>query len=125
MEWPANVCATSMNINLRVVPVDLSTFTQFVKNFSSDTQGLIAVGPIIELYYDNVALLKPIKFTMPMIVHTKKPAVVLKPVASEQEKPDEETINQISQQEMFLKQQESIFRAVLGEGSIRLKSNLS
>ncbi|CAF1133282.1 unnamed protein product [Rotaria magnacalcarata] len=118
MEWPANVCSTNLNINLRVLPVDLPAFTQFIKNCSSDCQGLIAVGPIIELQFDNVSLLKPIKFTLPILVQAKQKVAPIKPTIVVQSQTLQETPTTTpSQQELILQQQQSIFKSVLGDDS--------
>ncbi|CAF3425125.1 unnamed protein product [Rotaria socialis] len=118
MEWPANVCSTNLNINLRVLPVDLPAFTQFTKNFSSDCQGLIAVGPIIELQFDTVSLLKPIKFTLPILVQTKQKVAPIKPTTVVQAQAFQETsTTPASQQELILQQQQSIFKSMLGDDS--------
>src|SRR5690606_32845863 len=66
MQWPTNVSETDFRLNLRVQPVELSTFTQFSENYSHECQGLLAVGPIIDLHSEDIELLKPIQFTLPM-----------------------------------------------------------
>ncbi|CAF2739920.1 unnamed protein product [Rotaria sp. Silwood2] len=120
IQWPRNVCSTDFHINLRVLPVDLPTFTQFLKNFSNECQGLLAVGPIIELHYDDITLLKPIQFTLPMLVQTKKKVISTKPAVvesptSQQTTTTTTTTDQPSQQELILQQQQSIFKSLLGE----------
>ncbi|CAF3790122.1 unnamed protein product [Rotaria sordida] len=115
IQWPKNVCSTDFHINLRVLPVDLPTFTQFSKNFSNECQGLLAVGPIIELHYDDITLLKPIQFTLPILVQTKKKVKSTKPTTVESQASQQTTTNQPSQQEIILQQQQAIFKSLLGE----------
>ncbi|CAF3343764.1 unnamed protein product [Rotaria sp. Silwood1] len=115
IQWPKNVCSTDFHINLRVLPVDLPTFTQFSKNFSNECHGLLAVGPIIELHYDDITLLKPIQFTLPILVQTKKKVIPTKPTTLESQTSQQTTPNQPSQQEIILQQQQSIFKSLLGE----------
>ncbi len=120
MQWPINVCQTDFNINLRIQPVDLPTFTQFSENFSHECHGLLAVGPIIDLHLDDITLLKPIQFTLPILVQAKKKNNTSAKLTSiESNTPRQTTPNltsQLSQQEIILQQQQSIFKSMLGEG---------
>jgi len=119
MQWPMNVCQTDFHINLRVQPIDLPTFTQFSKNFSYDCQGLLAVGPIIDLNFDDVTLLKPIQFTLPILVEPTKKATSAKPTIIESnvsQQPTKNSTSQPSPQEIILQQQQSIYKSLLGEG---------
>jgi hypothetical protein len=124
MHWPKNVCETDFHINLRVQPVDLPTFTQFTQNFSHECQGLLAVGPIIDLHFDDITLMKPIQFTLPILVQTKNKGLSTKPTIIESNAPQETKTNstsQPSQQEIILQQQQSIFKSMLGEGNFIFK----
>ena len=117
LQWPVHVCENNFRMDLRVQPVDLSTFTQFSQNFSYECQGLLAVGPIIDLTVEDVTLLKPIQFTLPIFVQTKKKVGPTKPTVIETNVPPPgTTTNQPSQQEIIFQQQQSIFKSMLGEG---------
>ncbi len=119
MHWPNHVCETDFHINLRLQPVDLSAFTQFSEHFSHECQGLLAVGPIIDLDFDDVTLMKAIQFTSPILVQAKKRVTSAKPTMAEQNPSQPTATNstsQPSQQEMILQQQQSIFKSMLGEG---------
>jgi len=119
MQWPINVCQTDFHINLRIQPVDLPAFTQFSENFSHECQGLLAVGPIIDLYFDEITLIKPIQLTLPILVQAKKKDTSVKQAIIESNTPQQITRNSISQpsqQEIILQQQQSIFKSMLGEG---------
>lgn len=116
LEWPLNVSERDFQMNLRILPIESSTFTQFSKSFSSECQGLLAVGPIVEFQLDDITLLKPIQFTLPMLVQTKKQTVSIKPPVLETQSSEQITAGQPSQQELILQQQQSIFQSVLGEG---------
>lgn len=119
IQWPKNTCDNDFHINLRVQPVDLSAFTQFTQNFSHECQGLLSVGPIIDLHFDDVTLTKPIQFTLPMLVQTKNKGLSNKVTVIESNTPQETKTNstsQPSQQEIILQQQQSIFKSMLGEG---------
>jgi hypothetical protein len=114
-----NVCQNDFNINLRIQPVDLPTFTQFSHNFSHECQGLLAVGPIIDLNFDDINLLKPIQFTLPILVQAKKKLTSAKSAMIDSNTPQPTTTNstsQPSQQELILQQQQLIFKSMLGEG---------
>lgn len=100
-----------------IQPVDLPTFTQFCHDFSYECQGLLAVGPIIELNFEDTALLKPMQFTSPILVQPKKKKnVVSKPTTDETNNPQPVSTSQPSQQELINQQQQSIFKSMLGEG---------
>lgn len=116
MQWPANAYKTDFNVTLRILPIELSTFSQFLKNFSNESQGLLAVGPIIEFHADDVDLSEPIKFTLPMLVQTKKQTKPMKPIVTETSASAQPISGQPSQQEIFLQQQQAIFKSMLGEG---------
>jgi hypothetical protein len=122
MQWPANVSETDFQVNLRVQPVDLPAFTQFCEKFSHECQGLLAVGPIIDLNFDDISLLKPIRFTLPILVQAKKTASPPKTVVFEANVPQQTTnsTSQPSQQEIIFQQQQSIFKSMLGEGKSRI-----
>ena len=120
MQWPVNVCRTDFQIEIRVQPVDLSAFTQFLQKFSNECQGLLSVGPIIEFNFDDVPLLKPIQLTLPILVQNKKKALTVKPTIVESTTPltptTADATNRLSQQEIIFQQQQSIFKSMLGEG---------
>ena len=117
MQWPANVSETDFRLNLRVQPVELSTFTQFSENYSHECQGLLAVGPIIDLHSEDIELLKPIQFTLPMLVQTKKNSIPTKTIMTETNIPaTPNSTSQPSQQDIIQQQQQSIFKSMLGEG---------
>jgi hypothetical protein len=122
IQWPAHVCENNFQLNLRLQPVDLPTFTQFSKNFSHECQGLLAIGPIINLNFDDITLSKPIQFTLPILAQAKKKVTSAKPTMIESNTV-QSTINnstsQPSQQEIVLQQQQSIFKSMLGEGLFR------
>ena len=84
-----------------------------------ECQGLLAVGPIIELSFDDINLLKPIQFTLPILVPPKKKHPSTKSTrtpANESTVPQPSSISQPSQQETITQQQQSIFKSMLGEG---------
>ena len=116
MQWPINVCPTNIRLNLRVQPVDSPAFTHFTENFSHECQGLLAVGPIIDLNCDDTTLLKPIQMRLPIFVQTKKNEGHNKSTGIESNVPQRTTTSQSSQQEIILQQQQSIFKSMLGEG---------
>jgi hypothetical protein len=115
MYWPKNVCETDFQINLRVQPVDLPAFTQFTQNFSHECQGLLGVGPIIDLHFDEINLMKSIQFTLPILVQTKNKGLTTKGTNIESEIKSNTTSSQPSQQEIILQQQQAIFKSMLGE----------
>ena len=115
MQWPRNICQTNIRINLRIQPVDLPAFTQFSENFSHECQGLLAVGPIIDLDCDEINLLKPIQLKLPILIQTKKNEGSNQSTGVESNLP-QRTTSQLSQQEIILQQQKSIFKSMLGEG---------
>jgi hypothetical protein len=119
IQWPVNVSETDIRLNLRIQPVELSTFTQFSENFSHECRGLLAVGPIIDLNSEEVTLLKPVQFTSPMLVQTKKNAIPTKPITTESNVPTTNSTSQPSQQEIIQQQQQSIFKSMLGEGKLK------
>lgn len=121
VQWPRNVSENDVRLRLRVQPVELSAFTQFCQHFSHECQGLLAVGPIIDLNADDVSLLKPIQMTLPILVQAKKkvsPAKVniAEPSANNPSASTGHGTSQPSQQEIIFQQQQSIFRSMLGEG---------
>ena len=115
IQWPKHVSENDFQLNLRVQPVDLPAFTQFTQNFSHECQGLLGVGPIIDLHFDELNLIKPIQFTLPILVQTKHKGLTNKGTTIESEIKTNST-SQPSQQEIILQQQQSIFKSVLGEG---------
>ncbi|CAF1395614.1 unnamed protein product [Adineta ricciae] len=117
LQWPKNVSHTNLRLNLRVQPVDQSVFTQFSDNFSEECQGLLAVGPIIDLDCDDVTLLKPMQFKLPILVQTKKNDGILRSTGMDSNIPQRANTSQLSQQELILQQQQSIFKSMLGEES--------
>jgi hypothetical protein len=112
LQWPKNVSQNDFRIDTCIQPVDLPTFTQFCKHFSHESQGLLAVGPIIELKFDDINLLQPI------LVQTKKKKIPSppKPTTDAANNPPPAPTSQPSQQEMIVQQQQSIFKSMLGEG---------
>jgi hypothetical protein len=118
LQWPKNVSQNDFRIDTCIQPVDLPTFTQFCQHFSHESQGLLAVGPIIELNFDDINLLQPIQFTLPILVQTKKKKTPSppKPTTDAANNPQPTPTNQPSQQEMIAQQQQSIFKSMLGEG---------
>ncbi|UJR26493.1 hypothetical protein I4U23_007820 [Adineta vaga] len=118
LQWPKNVSQTDLRINLRIQPIDLPAFVQFSENFSHECQGLLAVGPIIDLDCDDVTLVKPIQFKLPIFIQTKKNDRLLRSIGTESNLPQRTiTSQQPSQQELILQQQQSIFKSMLGEES--------
>jgi hypothetical protein len=78
------------------------------------------------LTFDDIALLKPIQFTLPILVQPKKkkPPPPKPPTTTEEaNNPQQQaTTSQPSQQEMIVQQQQSIFKSMLGEGSLNFHS---
>ena len=72
LQWPKEVSQNDFRIDACIQPVDLPTFTQFSHDFSYECQGLLSVGPIIELTFEDITLLKSIQFTLPILVQPKK-----------------------------------------------------
>jgi len=64
---------------------------------------------------DDITLLKPIQFKLPILVPTNKQEASVKSTAIESDVPQRMTTSQPSQQEI-ISQQQSIFKSVLGEG---------
>lgn len=124
LQWPKNVCEEDVNVHLRLQPVELTIFNQFCHHYSHESQGLIGVGPIIDLNTDEISLLKPIQLTSPILVQAKKKISITKTNVTETSAvpsgsaPTEST-SQPSQQELILQQQQSIFRSMLGEGKTK------
>lgn len=122
LQWPKNVSQNDFRIDTCIQPVDLPSFTQFCQHFSYECQGLLAVGPIIELNFEDTALHKPIQFTSPILVQPKKKKTSPpKPTQTtttidEANNPQQTTTSQSSQQEIIAQQQQSIFKSMLGEG---------
>jgi hypothetical protein len=116
MQWPRNVCQTDLRLNLRVQPVDLPAFTHFIENNSQECQGLLAVGPIIDFDCDQVSLLKSMQLKLPILLSTKKAEGTLRSTETEPGVPQRSNASQLSQQEIILRQQQSIFKSMLGEG---------
>ncbi|CAF1259707.1 unnamed protein product [Rotaria sordida] len=118
LNWPQNISQNDFSIDVCIQPVDLQTFIQFSQNFSSECQGLLAVGPIIELNFDEINLLKPIQFTLPILIQPKKKSISSKIKRSsidESNNPQQPTISHPSQQETIDQQQQLIFKSMLGE----------
>lgn len=96
-------------------------FSQFCHDFAAECYGLLAVGPVVELKFDEINLSKPIQFTLPILLQPKKKAAqVQKPT---QTTGDETNVpstpvapSQPSQQDMAVQQQQSIFKSMIGEG---------
>ncbi|CAF0743578.1 unnamed protein product [Adineta steineri] len=112
LQWPENVSKNNFYIRTCIQPVDLSTFTQFCQRFIHECRGLLAVGPIIELNYDDINLLKPIQFTLPILVQPKKKTL---PSKTTQMSMDVGSTTQESQQDIIAQQQQLIFKSMLGE----------
>lgn len=83
IQWNENVVQKTLPMDARLHPVDLNVFTQFCRDFSNECQGLIAVGPIIELRYEDVPLLKPIHLTCPILVPPKRNIPTIKTNSTE------------------------------------------
>ncbi|CAF1134856.1 unnamed protein product [Adineta steineri] len=113
LQWPKDVSQTNIRINLRVQPVDLPAFTQFSENFSHESEGLLAVGPIIDLDCDDITLLKPIQFKLPILLPTKKNEGSMKSSSIDSQR----TVTNQTTQDIILQQQQSIFKSMLGEDS--------
>ena len=124
LQWPKNVSDRDVQLNLRLQPVDLPAFTQFTQKFAHECQGLLAVGPIIDLQLDDVTFLQPLHLTIPILVPTKKKDAPMKTAVIEPNTPPATTSmnSQSSQQEKILQQQQSIFKSMLGEGKRRARS---
>jgi len=122
LQWPKNVSQNDLRIDICIQPVDLPTFTQFCHQFSHESNGLLAVGPIIELNFDDTTLLKPIQFTLPILVPPKKKTPppkstqTITTTTNEANNPPQISTSQPSQQEIIVQQQQSIFKSMLGEG---------
>lgn len=119
LQWPKNVSDSDFNLHLRIQPVEMSVFNQFCHHYSHESQGLLAVGPIIDLNTEEISLLKPVQLTSPILVQAKKKLAAAKiSVADPPVVPATPTgtTSQPSQQELILQQQQSIFRSMLGEG---------
>ena len=114
---------------LKLISVLIHVFSRLIYShsinslsiFSYECQGLIAVGPIIELNFDDINLLQPIQFTFPILVQPKKkkspPPPPPKPITiDDPNAPPPPTTSQPSQQELINQQQQSIFKSMLGEG---------
>jgi hypothetical protein len=105
-----------------IQPVDLPAFTQFCEHFPHECRGLLTVGPIIELNFDDINLFKPIQFTLTILVQSKKKIIPPKPTVLTTDtvnNPQESSVSQISQQEIIAQQQQQqqlIFNSMLGEG---------
>jgi len=140
LQWPRNVCQTDFRMDTCMQPVDLTTFNQFCQHFTHECEGLLAVGPIIELNFEEINLLKPIQFTLPILVQPKKKNKVetprpnpdqatmpTTPAATDPNNPLQVSTSQPSQQDLINQQQQSIFKSVLGEGNfaIHIFTNLS
>ncbi|CAF3033304.1 unnamed protein product [Rotaria sp. Silwood2] len=118
LHWPKDVSQNDFSIDICVQPVDLPTFAQFSQHFSHECQGLLAVGPIIELNFDEINLLKPIQFTLPILIQPKKKPIPPKTIPTTNDESNilpQPTISQPSQQEMIAQQQQLIFKSMLGE----------
>jgi len=113
LQWPSRSCEKDVKLNLRIQPVDLPTFTQFSSSHSHECQGLFAVGPIINLDFDEINLLKPIQLTLPMLIQGKKNDSLIKSTTNTPTTPN----TQLTPQELILQQQQFIFKSMLGEGS--------
>ncbi|UJR22588.1 hypothetical protein I4U23_025633 [Adineta vaga] len=111
-QWPKNVSETDFHIQTCIQPVDLPTFTQFCEQYRHECQGLLAVGPIIELTFDDVTLLEPIQFTLPILIQPKKKIIQPKPIETTT---DTGIISHEAQQEFIAQQQQLIFKSMLGE----------
>ncbi|CAF3628071.1 unnamed protein product [Rotaria socialis] len=120
-QWPKNVSSNDFSIDICIQPVDLPTFIQFSHDFSHECQGLLAVGPIIELKFDDITLMKPIQFTLPILVQPKKKASSQKtgPASNDESSvpPPLATTSQVPQQQTVAQQQQSIFKSMIGEDS--------
>lgn len=103
MQWSEQLAKTSFSLSARLQPVDLPFFTQFCRDFTYECQGLLAVGPIIELHFEDTSLLKPMQFTFPMLVPPKNSTLAVKSSTNE---------SNTSQQ------QQSLFQSILTEGQI-------
>jgi hypothetical protein len=100
-----------------IQPVDLPAFTQFCEHFPHECRGLLTVGPIIKLSFDDINLFKPIQFTLPILVQSKKKIIPSKPTTDTVNNLEESAVSQISQQEIIAQQQQQlIFNSMLGEG---------
>lgn len=115
LQWPKNSYSTDLHFNLRMQPVDLTAFNHFCQQFSLECQGLMSVGPIIDLNVDEISLSKPIQMTLPMLVQAKKKIFSTR-VAAVDTNSTNNNSSQSSQQDLILQQQQSIFRSMLGEG---------
>lgn len=116
MQWPRHACSADLRLNLRLQPVDLPAFTHFVDSHVHDCQGLLAVGPIIDLDCDEVTFLKPVQLKLPILPSAKKAEGTLRSKEPDANGPQRSNTSQLSQQEIILRQQQSIFKSMLGEG---------
>ena len=123
IQWPKEVAQNDIRIDTCIQPVDLPTFTQFCQHFLHESHGLLAVGPIIDLTSEDITLLKPIQFTLPILVQPKKKKITPPKIASTVNGSEETkttapppTTSQPPTQETLTQQQQSIFKSMLGEG---------
>lgn len=110
LQWPKNVSENDFNLHLRIQPIEFSIFNQFCQHYSHECQGLIGVGPIIDLATEEISLLQPIQLTSPILAQPKKKTSAPKVATGDSSVPP-------SQQELIAQQQQSIFRSMLGEGT--------
>lgn len=126
LQWPKNVSQADFRLDACLQPVDLPTFNQFCQDFAQECAGLLAVGPIIELNFEDINLLKPFQLTSPILVQPKKkktPAAKPNPEQTtiptedpNNQQPPSPSTSQPSQQALLNQQQQSIFKSVLGDG---------
>ncbi|CAF1289442.1 unnamed protein product, partial [Didymodactylos carnosus] len=119
IEWEQNIVQNDFRIDACIQPVDLPTFSEFRQRNPHDCDGLIAVGPIVELMFDDVELLKKIGVTLPMLIQMKKTPKhqAPKPTQDQQLPPSSNDPVQMSSQDTLLQQQQQIFKSVLGDDS--------
>lgn len=115
IEWPRKLFSNDLQFSLRIQPVESTIFNQFSKDYTHECQGLLSVGPIVDLSVDDIVLSKPLIFTLPMLIQTKKKTSSNKLTNGYESVTNLQT-HQPSPQEIFLQQQQSIYRSVLGEG---------
>ncbi|CAF1506676.1 unnamed protein product [Adineta ricciae] len=112
-EWPKHVSENNIHLQTCIQPVDIPAFAQFCEQYKHECRGLLAVGPIIELTSVDASLIKPIQFTLPILVQPKKKTV--QPKVAESAATDSGTISHELQQEFIIQQQQLIFKSMLGE----------
>jgi hypothetical protein len=118
MQWPHCVSQNDIQLRFRIQPMDSSIFSTFCQKYSHECHGLLALGPIVDINVDDIPLLKPIRWTSPVLVQTKMSMSSTKVAMHDTTNTQPmSTISPPTQQELIVQQQQSIFRSLLGEGT--------